>query len=156
IALVLSTEIARAAEHAGTAAALSVFKLRTEYKDDPLGIDSPKPRLSWQIQGAGRGVEQSAYQVRVARSEQDLRAGGPLIWDSGRVNSDESVQQPYGGPPPQSRRRYWWQVRVWDRKGTASQWSASAYWEMGLLQPADWRAEWIEPTSNDVSGGPAP
>jgi alpha-L-rhamnosidase len=102
IALVFAPAGAKAAERAGTATTLSVFNLRTEYAGNPLGIDTPKPRLSWQMQGEGRGVEQSAYQVRVASSEQGLRAGQQLIWDSGRVNSAESVNRPYGGPPLQS------------------------------------------------------
>src|SRR5215471_19325255 len=91
------------ADHAGLAPTLNAFELRTEYKENPLGIDSLQPRLSWQIQGKGRGIEQSAYQVRVARSERALRTGESLIWDSGRVNSDDSVHRPYGGPPLQSR-----------------------------------------------------
>ena len=135
---------------------LKAVALSTEYKENPLGIDSRQPRLSWQIQGEGRGIEQSAYEVRVATSERELRAGKPLIWDSGRVNSDDSVLRPYAGPALQSRHRYWWQVRIWDRKGNASSWSAPAYWEMGLLEPSDWHAEWIEPDVNDVSAGPAP
>jgi len=141
---------------ARTAIPVKVLALRTEYKENPLGIDSRQPRLSWQLQGEGRGIEQSAYQVRVAQSDQELRAGRPLIWDSGRVNSDESVHRPYDGPPLQPGRRYYWQVRVWDEKSTASDWSAPAYWEMGLLQPADWHADWIEPALNDTSSGPAP
>ncbi|HTD23260.1 MAG TPA: glycoside hydrolase family 78 protein [Terriglobales bacterium] len=141
---------------ARTAIPVKVLALRTEYKENPLGIDSRQPRLSWQLQGEGRGIEQSAYQVRVAQSEPELRSGRPLIWDSGRVNSDESVHRPYDGPPLQSGRRYYWQVRVWDEKSTASDWSAPAYWEMGLLQPSDWHADWIEPALNDTSGGPAP
>src|SRR5262245_8457686 len=93
---------------------LKLVELRTEYKENPLGIDSRKPRLSWQLLASGRAVMQSAYQVRVARSERDVRAGSNLVWDSGQVNSDASVHCPYAGQPLQSGQRYFWQVRIWD------------------------------------------
>ena len=138
--------------------ALEVASLRTEYKENPLGIDTRKPRLSWQLQSSARGVAQSAYQVRVSRSERSLRAGRDLVWDSGRVASDESIHRPYDGPPLQSGQRYYWQVHVWDGAGRTSAWSAPAWWEMGLLEPADWKASWIEPDlPEDVkTSGPAP
>ena len=41
--------------------------------------------------------------------------------------------------------RYRWQVRVWDNNGKTSRWSTPATFQMGLLSPADWKAEWIEP-----------
>ena len=96
-------------------AAVEVASLRTEYRENPLGLGTPKPRLSWQLRSSARGVTQSAYQVRVARSEQGLRAGGrDVVWDSGRVASDESIHRTYAGPPLLSGQRYSWQVRVWD------------------------------------------
>ena len=45
---------------------ISAVALRCEYKYDPLGIDVPHPRLSWQCSGEGRGLVQSAYQIVVA------------------------------------------------------------------------------------------
>jgi alpha-L-rhamnosidase len=143
---------------AGTKAApLEAASLRAEYKTNPLGIDVGKPRLSWQLQSTARGVVQSAYQVRVAGRERSLRAGRDLVWDSGRVASSESIHRAYDGPPLASARRYFWQVRVWDGAGRASAWSAPAWWETGL-QPADWKASWIEPDlADDVSKpGPVP
>jgi alpha-L-rhamnosidase len=137
---------------------LKVTSLRTEYKTNPLGIDVRKPRLSWQIQSQARGVAQSAYQISVASSEASLKSAAGLLWDSGRVNSDESIHRVYEGPRVESTKRYYWRVRVWDGAGKASDWSDTAWWEMGLLDPSDWHASWIEPDiSEDLSiSGPVP
>jgi len=137
---------------------VTVIALRTEYAANPLGIDVREPRLSWQIRAGGRGVTQSAYQIQVAPGDRTLRSGKGLTWDSGTVQSDESINRNYGGPPLQSGQRYYWQARIWDGSGKVSAWSEPAFWEMGLLQPSDWKAGWIEPDlPQDVSkSGPSP
>src|SRR6516162_7945055 len=134
---------ASAAAEEGGAAAGVPFHLRCEYLQNPLGIDKSSPQLSWQIGGQDRDWQQAAYQVFVATSESLLRDGKADVWDSGRVPSGQSVGIFYGGPQLQSERRYFWKVRVWDSHGQASDSSESAWWEMGLLAPNDWKARWI-------------
>ncbi len=124
---------------------ITVTKLRCEYKTNPIGLDVVKPRLSWQIQAPDRGVLQATYQVRAASSAEDLQAGQRLLWDSGQVRSDASIHIEYGGADLKSHQRVYWQVRVSDQKGRISPWSEAAFWEMGLLQPSDWTARWIQP-----------
>lgn len=132
-------------------ARLGVSGLRVEYFTSPMGIDAPRPRLSWRITSTERDTEQGAYQVQVSR-------GDHLLWDSGRRSSDASVFVPYQGPPLESRTRYVWRVRVWDTQGRASPWSGNGSWETGLLQPSDWTAEWIStaPSPTDSVSGPSP
>ncbi|WP_167608285.1 glycoside hydrolase family 78 protein [Maribellus sediminis] len=121
-------------------------KLICEYHENPIGIDVVQPRLSWQLQSTENDVLQTAYQIRVAGSEKALN-GKKLIWDSGKIESDQSVNVVYNGPAIKSMERAWWQVRVWDNKNKLSKWSEPAYWEMGILEPAQWTASWI--TSRD-------
>ncbi|MHC4240733.1 MAG: alpha-L-rhamnosidase N-terminal domain-containing protein, partial [Planctomycetota bacterium] len=104
-----------------------------------------QPRLSWKITSPERGVTQSAYEIRAAAHVDDLKVGRNLLWDSGKVESDQSIHVVYGGPSLISRQRVWWQVRVWDNQGNESAWSEPASWEMGLLKTDDWVADWIEP-----------
>ncbi len=121
-------------------------QLRCEYLKNPLGIDAVHPRLSWIFEaepGGSRGQLQTAYQILVASSRRGLRAANGDLWDTGRVNSDRSIQIPYRGQPLTSERECYWKVRVWDGNGKPSPWSTPARWTMGLLKSSDWHAQWI-------------
>ena len=127
---------------------MKISNLRCEYFPDPLGIDSPHPRLSWEIKAGRRGVRQTAYRVRAAREHDALTAGEADRWDSGWVRSARSVQVEYAGETLRSRQRVWWQVEVRDDRGVTAR-SEPTFWEMGLLDVSDWQAGWI---SSDLAG----
>ncbi|MFH1745898.1 MAG: glycoside hydrolase family 78 protein [Planctomycetota bacterium] len=122
--------------------------LRCEYLVDPLGIDETAPRLSWEMVDSRRGAVQTAYYILVADDRQKLDAGVGNLWDTGQVAGDESIQIVYAGKPLRARMQLWWKVRVWDKNGNPSPWSAPGRWSMGLLEPGDWQANWIgDPTA---------
>ena len=117
--------------------------LRCEYLVNPLGIGESAPRLSWIVESGERGQQQTAYRVLVASSDKLLHRDQADLWDTGKVPSDEMICVVYHGQPLRSHERCFWKVKVWDKEGRESGWSKPAVWSMGLLQPADWKAEWI-------------
>ena len=120
--------------------------LRCEYLENPLGIDSKTPRLSWIVTAtevAPRGATQTAYRILVASTPEKLAADQGDLWDSGRVESDATIHVEYAGTPLDSRMQCHWKVRVWDGNGESSSWSEPAMWSIGLLKTTDWKADWI-------------
>ncbi len=116
--------------------------LTCEYLKNPSVVDVT-PRLGWinTTTASQHGERQTAYQIRVASARQQLDT--PDLWDSNKVESDESTRIVYEGESLQSGRECYWQVRVWDKNGNPSFWSEPAYWRMGLLGKSDWKAQWI-------------
>ncbi|MCC6677588.1 MAG: family 78 glycoside hydrolase catalytic domain [Phycisphaerales bacterium] len=117
--------------------------LRCEYLTNPLGIDTPQPRLSWELQDSRRGARQTAYEIQVAADAAALESGGRVIWQSEKVASASTMHIEYAGPALESGRAYWWRVRTWDAAGAETGWSRPAMWSTGLLKPEDWKASWI-------------
>ena len=109
---------------------LKVTDLKIEYKNNPLGIDIIRPRMSWHIKSDQRGQKQTAYQIKIATNKKLLN-NNPDIWPLGKVLSEESVNIEYDGCKLESGTRYFWQVRVWDQQDQPSLWSDIAWWEMG-------------------------
>jgi alpha-L-rhamnosidase len=133
---------------------LMVKDLTCEHKINPTGIDIIQPRLSWKIAGSGNNILQTAYSVRVATDPKF--SSSKIIWESGKVASDESSLQIYRGPALKSSQRYFWQVKVWDNNGRSTKWSETAFWEMGLLSPSEWKARWIELEDDTNRYSPSP
>ncbi len=120
------------------------FGLLCEYGVDPIGIDVKIPRFSWTLHPTGRGISQSAYQIQVASTKELLLDNNGDIWNSGEVQSRDSVNVPFEGSPLAACCKYYWRVKWWDQSNHISHYSETATFEMGLLQESDWRAGWIE------------
>ena len=122
---------------------MKVNELTCEYQVDPLGIDQARPRLAWKVESGVRGQKQTACRIIVSSSREKLEKNVADLWDSGKVESDETTQISYGGSELVSRQQCFWKVKCWDAEGLETAFSVPALWSMGLLSPSDWQAQWI-------------
>ncbi|MBD5780036.1 family 78 glycoside hydrolase catalytic domain [Pelagicoccus sp. NFK12] len=128
----------------------TVSSLRCEGLESPRLIDSERPRFSWKIVSVRRGASQGAYQLRVFSSG----AGGEILHDSGKVESDKSQWVQVDGFCAKPRRAYQWQLRIWNERGEVSEWSELASFETSLMGEP-WPAQWIS-DGRKVELGEAP
>jgi alpha-L-rhamnosidase len=119
---------------------LKIKRLRCNYLKNPLGTSLRKPQFSWMLASDTKGALQRAYQIQVSVHSNFSE----LLWDSGWVNSGNSIQIRYQGLTLDSMTKYYWHVRIKDQSDTVSEWSKTRHWETGL-KASDWQAKWIEP-----------
>ena len=120
-------------------------QLTVEYRVAPLAVDEPKPRLAWQLtpsEGA-RGERQTAYRILVATLAERLAADAADLWDTGKVSASPTTHVVYEGKALQPMQTAHWKVRAWDAEGKVSAWSEPSTWTAGLVDAANWKAEWI-------------
>ena len=116
---------------------------------DPIGFYTSDVDFSWILPQGSSVKSQSAYQV-IAASSPKLLPDKADLWDSGKVNSSQSIHVKYEGKTLVSRQKVYWQVRYWDQDGRPSQWSRAASIELGLLNNSDWNGSWIYMMEKDT------
>jgi alpha-L-rhamnosidase len=117
-------------------------RLTVESLTAPLGLDERTPRFSWQLRPGRRHQLQTAYRLVV---ETRPATGTPaVIWDSGRVASDESHLVPYAGPALTPHTDYTWRVEIWTAESDQASSATASAFGTGFLGEA-WPAEaaWI-------------
>lgn len=122
---------------------LTPVSLSCEYETNPLGIDTKTPRLSWYYSSELKNAKQSAYEIIVSDSREEVQREKGGLWATGKINSSNSINIRYEGAPLKPFTRYFWRVRVYDESG-ASSWSEIAWFETAMFDASDWKAVWID------------
>ncbi len=117
-------------------------QLTSEFKTDPLGLDTRQPRLGWVLESAERGASQTAYRILVSSTAALLAADTGDLWDSGKMSGDRTGSIRYEGRPLASHQMCFWKVMAWEGD-TPGPWSKPAFWSMGILTQGEWHAVWI-------------
>lgn len=118
-------------------------KLTCESISNPLGMDTPFPRLSWTLTSKERNQKQSAYEIIVSDNLADIDQQKGNVWSTGKIVSSQQVNIGYNGVTLKSFTRYYWKVRVYNQNNIPSSWSAVAWFETAMLAQSDWKSAWI-------------
>ena len=132
----------------------SAFNLKCEHLVNPLGIDAPNPRFTWQMRDERMGARQSAFRIIVGRDSSEVSHGKGDVMDSGKIGSDLNMLV-YEGIPLTPLTRYFWSIQLWDKKEKPSGISGVASFETGMMEPGNWKGSWISDT-RDIHLKPAP
>ena len=122
-----------------TLSAADIRDFRVQHSDSPISVEDRHPLFSWRMESSVRGAAQTAYQLSVVRE-----VDGSELWNTGRVESAQSVDIPYMGVALQPGKGYTVNLSVWDQSGQRS--DAQTRFETGLmnLKASAWGgAQWI-------------
>lgn len=95
-------------------------------KTNPIGIDTKTPEFSWGITSSKTSVMQVSYHILVQNEDHEV------MWDSGRILNDRSVEIKYDGKPLEKSKRYIVDLVVLDNQNDTHI-SQDCYFETGLF-----------------------
>ena len=98
-----------------------------------INAQEPKFRFSWKIKAEERAQIQTHYQILLAQKKEELAQGKNLIWDSGNIQSGQSIYVPYTGKDLDPNKEYHWKVRLGNSDVKAGPWSAIAKFSPSAL-----------------------
>ncbi|MDQ0221806.1 family 78 glycoside hydrolase catalytic domain [Streptococcus moroccensis] len=113
---------------------MKLYDITIEYQTEPLGLAVKRPRFSWKLASGQNDTVQKAYQVIV--SNDDL-----LVWDSGKVESDQSILIEYAGADLEDETNYQVKITVEDNHGEIAE--AVTQFTTGIFNPQDFVADMI-------------
>ena len=96
--------------------AANITRLRVNRQSHPTGIQRTAC-FSWQVESSKQDVRQVAYAITVATTRAGLNGGREQLWNSGRVESSETLQVPYQGRKLPYGADILWKVELWLSSG---------------------------------------
>ena len=120
-----------------------ITSLKCEYLSSPNNIETYTPRFSWILESNKRGQYQTAYKILVSTNQ----LFSDTIWNSNKINSDETSQIIYNGTKLKSNSHYFWKVRVWDKDGNNYECETQEF-RTSILDSNLWVADWIGAKTN--------
>ncbi|MCA0757069.1 glycoside hydrolase family 78 protein [Paenibacillus sp. N4] len=116
---------------------LRIGQVTVDYLVNPVGITKP-PQFGWKIESDKSNVMQTTYRLQIAY-DRDFQK---LVFDSGIVESEQSVHVEAEGLELSSSTRYYLKVKMTDGS-EESDWSQTAFFTTALLSHEEWRGEFV-------------
>src|SRR5690625_2939208 len=114
---------------------LKCLHLQCEDQTNPIGIDCPHPKFSFVIHSNQKSVLLKRYHIQISKTS-DFTDN--VVWDTGVITSDKSVNIPYNGQPLKPHTRYYYRVKIWDNYGNRSDWSEHSFFETAFMHGTTW------------------
>lgn len=137
-----------------SASPYKVINLKCEHIENPIGIDTPFPRFTWQISDDRQGAKQKAWQLIIGTDSVEVASEKGNYWVS---DKQETIQNnvTYAGKPLGPFTKYFWTVKIWDKNGHPFELAPVSSFETGMMQPKNWKGDWVN-DSRDEDLKPAP
>lgn len=127
----------------GEKAQLKFSEIKCQSKINPIGVDSKNPCFSWIVENTENSKQQTSYQIIVDDNKHRINHNKGTLWNSGKINSNQSNAVIYKGDPLESNHTYFWKVRIWDELGHPSNFSETGKFTTSILDANLWKASWI-------------